>query len=86
PETNFIQSLYTGSWFNSNEEIKKEIIDAFFSEHSKWRSVTDVKRIFPKSSGPLGKEIDCKIEEEFTLLKRKFGKKCEFQKKLKESI
>ncbi|CAG8614863.1 4874_t:CDS:10, partial [Gigaspora rosea] len=69
----FIQSLYTGSWFNSNEEIRKGIIDAFFREYSKWRNdtfVADVKGILPKSSGPLGKEIDRKLDEEFTLLKR----------------
>ncbi|CAG8727313.1 5341_t:CDS:10, partial [Gigaspora margarita] len=88
-DNKFIQSLYTASLFNSNEEIRKGIIDAFFREYLKWRNdtfVADVKGILPKSSGPLGKEIDRKLDEEFTLLKkdlemREFEKIC---KKIEE--
>ncbi|CAG8483333.1 6229_t:CDS:10, partial [Racocetra fulgida] len=72
-DSTFIHDLHTGSFFNSNEEIRRGIIDAFFREYSKWRTDTfapDVKGILPKLSGPLGKEIDRKLDEEFTLLKR----------------
>ncbi|CAG8514243.1 1675_t:CDS:10, partial [Scutellospora calospora] len=81
-DSNFIKSLYSESWFSQNEEIKQGVIDAFFREYLKWRNDTfipNVKGILPKSSGPLGKEIDRKFDEDFTLMKREL-EKLEFEK------
>ncbi|CAG8493935.1 13962_t:CDS:10 [Dentiscutata erythropus] len=78
-DTTFIQTLYKKT---PNEEIRQGIIDAFFREYSKWRKdtfIADVKGILPKSSGQLGKDIDRKLDEELTLLKRELEDR-EFEK------
>ncbi|KAF0553041.1 kinase-like protein [Gigaspora margarita] len=57
------------------------IIYAFFCEYSKWRSecfIPHVKKLLPSPLG-LDKQIDCKFDEKFKLLKREL-KKREFEK------
>ncbi|CAG8818055.1 24918_t:CDS:2, partial [Gigaspora margarita] len=80
-DSTFIQDLHTECIFNAYEEIRREIINAFFYEYSKWRSecfIPHVKKILPSPLG-LDKQIDCKFDEEFKLLKRELEKR-EFEK------
>ncbi|CAG8555006.1 15242_t:CDS:10, partial [Cetraspora pellucida] len=81
-DSNFIRGLYTGSFFNPHESIRQGIIDVFFREYAKWRKdtfISEVKGISPKLSGTLGKEIDRKLDEDFTVLKREL-EMLEFEK------
>ncbi|RIB20136.1 hypothetical protein C2G38_1219572 [Gigaspora rosea] len=80
-DTTFIQNLHTECIFNGHEEIRQGIINIFFCEYSKWRSecfIPHVKKFLPSPLG-LDKQIDCKFDEEFELLKQELEKR-EFEK------
>ncbi|CAG8435124.1 11383_t:CDS:10 [Funneliformis mosseae] len=59
----FVQDLNITAFFGEFDEIKKNVIEAFFEEYKKWRNITfpnNIKEILPKVS-----ELTEKLNEEF---------------------